>query len=80
MLEALSYTLNKSTRAITIGIFSGKAKLKAETHNLGTQEPDVPTRQFLPTTQGQEFTVSIMRSIKEIYRKRLNSIIEESNK
>jgi hypothetical protein len=65
MLEALSYTFNKASQAITIGIFSGKSKLVAETHNLGTQEPNVPTRQFLPTTQGQEFTVSIMRAIKK---------------
>jgi hypothetical protein len=80
MLADLSYLLNRTAQKVTIGIFKGKSKLKAETHNEGTQEPNVPTRQFLPTTQGQEFTVSIMRAIKEVYRKRLNSIIEESNK
>ena len=80
MLDGLSYTFNAAKQMVTIGIFSGKAKLEAETHNLGTQEPDVPTRQFIPTGSGQEFTVSIMRLIKEVYTKRINSIIEESNR
>ncbi len=80
MLESIEAIYNKRKGSVTIGIFKGKSKLIAETHNLGTQEPRVPTRQFLPTTQGQEFVESIMRGIKEIYRKRLTVIIEMSKR
>ena len=46
-----------------------------EAHNEG-KHPDVPKRQVLPTGDGQEFTASIMRLIREVYLDRIRDIIK----
>lgn len=78
MIRALTFTI--LSRGVEIGIKDKKQALKAETHNDGTQPGRVPRRQFIPNVQGQEFAISIMRQIKEIYSKALNAAIEKSNK
>lgn len=71
-IKVLSFTDDK----VTIGIASPKQKLKAETHNEGTQEPRVPQRRFLPTGPGEEFVDSIQKKILAIIEKRVSDLFK----
>ena len=75
MLASLDHTFDRPSQTIELGIFDPEQALKAETHNQGTQEPDVPRRPFLPTAEGEEFAESIRRKIVAIVKRRISYII-----
>ena len=79
MQRAIDYRPHNTGIGMTIGIFDQEELKKAETHNEGTNK-NVPQRKFLPTAKGEEFTPTIMRTIKEVVRDIVGSIIEKSNK
>ncbi len=77
MLDALEYKFHKARQVIEVGIFDAKQSLKAETHNQGTQEPRVPTRQFLPVGS-QTFSETIKGKIVRIVKDRILDIIRKA--
>lgn len=74
MLNAISARIKKNS--FDLGIFTGKPKLMAETHNEGTQISKVPQRKFLPTASGELFIVSIQRRIKNLFSEALAKLID----
>ncbi len=79
MLDAIKHVFNFGTQKIELGIFGGKAALKAETHTKGTQEPRVPRRPFIPTEDGETFAETIRRDIIAIVKRRISYIIKSNN-
>jgi hypothetical protein len=79
MLDALTFRVLPSKNAIEVGIIGGSADVKerAKAHHDGTK--DMARRRFIPG-EGEEFAVSIMRAIRELYGKRLAYLIGRSNK
>lgn len=69
----------KDNTTIEVGITGGspRAKKLAKYHNEGTEF--MAKRQFIPQ-EGQEFTVRIMRVIRELYSNRLALLIKRANK
>lgn len=82
MLGAIAYSVNRAAQTLTFGyIYGGRNKLKAETHNEGTQvAKGIPQRKFIPTGETEEFIVSIQRKIVDFYKARLSDIIALSNR
>lgn len=80
MLEAIRFQFSRAKKQVRFYLVGKEANEKAETHNEGTQEPNVARRPFLPTRPGEEFISSIMRDIIGLYRSRIESIIEMSKK
>jgi len=71
MLAALEYWFRGSR--MWIGIRDPKQAVKAKAHQDGTEH--LPQRRFLPTKDGEEFTVTITRKIRNLYAKILSDII-----
>lgn len=70
----------KSDRSITVGIFpeaSNDLKVRARANNEGT-ENGIPARRFIPIN-GERFTVSVMRAIKNLYAKRVKELLSKKN-
>lgn len=80
MLKSITYQFNRAKNSIRFYLLGKKNNLMAETHNEGTQEPNVARRPFLPTGPGEEFISSITRDIIGLYRSRFESMIEMSKK
>ncbi len=72
MLEALKAFPEEDK--VMIGIRDGAMAARAIDHNSGTNH--MPRRHFLPTSKGDELTVSITRSIKSLYTKLMRDIIK----
>lgn len=79
MQSAIEARPHPKAPGFTIGIFNKEELKKAETHNEGTN-PNVPQRKFIPTAKGEEFTPTIMRTIKEVVRDIVAGIIDKTNK
>lgn len=77
MLKALEWKFYSSKQVIEVGIWDAKQSLKAETHNQGTQEPRVPTRQFLPVGN-QGLSETIKGKIVSIVKARILDIIRKA--
>ena len=56
-----------------------KIKKMFATHNDGTHK-HVPRRQFLPNGKDDQFTPRIMRTVKDIYKRRIERLIFDLNK
>ncbi len=78
MLKGYDYRITTDD-TIEVGMVGGSAfdKEKAQYHNDGT--PNMAQRKLVPG-DGEEWSVSIMRSIRDLYGKRLEEIIRQSNK
>lgn len=79
MLDALDWRRSRAN-VITWGLHSpGKEILdRAQAINDGTDK--MAKRPFIPDKPGQEFAARIVRAIKDIYSKRIGSIIKSSNR
>jgi len=69
MLDALKYFFRGSR--LFVGI-TGSEGVKAQAHNDG--QGNMPERHFLPTRAGEEFTVSIMQKVKNLYERMLSGM------
>jgi len=84
MLKAFGHRIS-GKNAIKVGMVKGSKfqKEKEGYHHDGTKHHDgtdaMAQRRFIPG-EGEEFAVSIMRAIRDIYGKRLASLIRKSNK
>jgi len=85
LLKKFGWWISKGARGLGkttwIGFKNPSKRTKdlLETHNEGRHK-DVPKRQILPDfSQNEELAVSINRKIVEIYRKRVESIINKAN-
>ncbi len=78
MLEGYDYRVT-SNDTIEVGMVKGSAfaKEKAAHHNAGT--PYMAQRKIIPG-DGEEWSVTIMRAIRDIYGKRLENLIRQGNK
>lgn len=78
MYDGLSHR-RKTETSILVGMVQGSDERKeiAGYHNAGASP--VPMRRFIPQ-RGEEFVVSIMRLIRQIYRERMNDLIARSNR
>lgn len=78
MLENYDYEI-QTDGAIKVGIVSGSKDVKdrAGYHNEGTNV--MAMRRTVPQ-QGEEWSIRIMRAIRDIYGKRLEQIVKASNK
>ena len=78
MLKAFGHRISGKD-AIEVGMVKGSELQndKATGHHTGDGYP--VQRRFIPG-EGEEFAVSIMRAIRDIYGKRLASLIRKSNK
>ena len=73
MLDAITFRLLKNS--IQIGIWDKDQRKKAETHMFGLN--GVPQRKFLPVEQGDQFNVTIARSMRSLYEKIVRGIIKK---
>jgi hypothetical protein len=71
---------HKNETTVDVGIIGGSEKLNviAKAHNEGVPAKNIPMRPFIPK-DGEEFAISIMRSLKALYTRRLSAIIRKSN-
>lgn len=72
MLNAITFRIVRF--GVKIGIFDKRQADKAITHLRGLN--GVPQRKFLPVDEGDEFIVSIQRSIRTLYAKIISDIIK----
>jgi len=79
MLDGLTFR-RKGSDVIEVGMLGGSAKVKeiAGYHQDGT--PNMAARRFVPDADGEEWAVSIMRRIRDLYGERLAKLIRQSNK
>lgn len=79
MLKAYWYRLGRQKDSIEVGMVRGSASdiEKAQHHQDGTEH--MAQRKIVPG-EGEEWSVSIMRAIREVYSKRLSDLIRQSNK
>jgi hypothetical protein len=79
MLAGYDYRLSHKKDTIEVGMVSGSAfaKEKAQYHNEGT--PNMAQRKIVPD-EGEEWSVSIMRKIRDLYSRRLEFLIRQANK
>lgn len=65
--------------AVVVGMVGGSSfdKEKAAYHQAGT--PTMAQRKIVPD-EGEEWSVSIMRKIRDVYGKRLENLIRQANK
>jgi len=78
-LQAITKSrINKTRDGIEYGLIDGTALQQKmfESHNEG-KRPDIPQRKVVPTG-GDDFTALIRRKIKNIYLKRVRSIIKSA--
>jgi hypothetical protein len=75
MLEALTH--KKKSDSILVGIFKPSEAEKAQGHQLGDPKKGLPRRRFIPAANGEEFTVSITRSIRQLYSELLDGILKK---
>lgn len=77
MLEGYSFRV-KGKDVIEVGIIHGSAERKeiAGYHQSGTE--NMPRRPLVPG-EGEEFAVSVMRRIRDLYGKRLADVIRRAN-
>lgn len=73
MLAALAFRVIR--QGVTIGIFDTKEADKAKTHLYGLN--GVPKRKFMPIEVGDEFIVTIQRSIRTLYARLISDIIRK---
>jgi hypothetical protein len=66
-------------RSLWVGLYNATAKQKLmfETHNEGTHQ-FVPQRKFLPTGEGEQYTVGIMRGVLDIFSEWVGRKIKKS--
>lgn len=76
MLNALVWEIFAGK--IKIGIFDKTQKEKAALHQEGSDS--VPQRRFIPSSKGEDFTISVRRVIKERISFELGRILEKSNR
>lgn len=78
MLGGYGYRI-RSDHVIEVGMVSGSQQRKevATYHNTGTDK--MAMRRFIPQ-RDEQFTVRIMRKIRDLYGKRLEKLIRQSNK
>lgn len=57
---------------VSVGI-KGSEGVKAKAHNDGTRT--IPRRHFMPTDNGDEFTVTITRRVRDLYSRLLSDIL-----
>ena len=78
MLKAFTFE-RTNPQTVKVGIIgaSDEIETRAKAHNSGTD--DMAMRRFIPQA-GEEWAVSIMRKLREVYRKRLDFLIKQSNK
>jgi hypothetical protein len=74
MLAALLPKLKGSR--LYVGIQDAKQAEIAKAHQTGTKH--MVARRFMPTADGEEFTVTITRAIRNLYAKILSDIIKRS--
>lgn len=79
MLRAFGYRIGREKDTIEVGMIRGSASdlAKAKAHQEGTEH--MAQRRMVPG-EGEEWTVSIMRKIRNVYSKRLANLIRQSNK
>lgn len=80
MLEFL-ITYNNDNQSLKIGISESapeNIKTISEAHNEGPTNDAFPQRRFIPTDDGEEFTISIMRKLLDLYTESLSNILEAS--
>lgn len=75
MLDA--YDFKPTREGIEVGVLNGDRKEVAQYINEGTEH--MAQRRFIPGS-GEEWAVSIMRKIADVYEKRLSQIIRQSAK
>lgn len=83
LYKSLSFERKKNE--ISYGLLKGKtvgdADIYGPVHNADDpRRPDIPTRRFIPSRQGEEFIVTIMVKLRDIIAKRLADLIRASNK
>lgn len=78
MLDGYGFR-HKNSTTLEIGMVSGSKERKeiAGYHQAGTRR--MPARPLVPG-ENEEWAVSIMRAIRDVYGKRLRQLIERSNK
>lgn len=78
MLRGFGFKLG-AKNTVEVGMVNGSsfAKEKAEAHNAGTRH--MAQRRFVPGPK-EEWAVSIMRKIRDVYEKRLGFLIRQANK
>lgn len=78
-LETLTFRGTKNGIEFGHLEFSGRTKDLFEAHNEGmNSKNNVPQRKYLPNKPGEDFIVSIMRAIKDIYARKIKSIINSN--
>lgn len=77
MLDAL--TVREGASGPKIGIFDRAMNERAKTHNYGDPDKNIPERHFWPTRDGEKFTVSVQRMIKDSYSSILSGILKKNN-
>lgn len=79
MLKGYWYKISAKPNTIEVGMVQGSAfaKEKAGYHQDGT--PNMAQRKLVPS-EDEEWSVSIMRKIRDLYGKRLQDLIRQSNK
>lgn len=87
MMDALDYRKSSSGSVgkakIKVGILSDNTEeliKRVETHNEGNPLMNIPQRKFIANGPGEQYSVSIQRSIRRVYELRLSSLIRRSNK
>jgi hypothetical protein len=78
MLAGFSFR-KRADGVVEAGMVKGSSDRKeiAAYHNEGT--PNMAQRRIVPG-EGEEWTISIMRKIRDVYEKRLSEVIRQSNK
>lgn len=79
MLAGYDYQVLASDDTVKVGMVNGSADEKkiAGYHNEGTAP--MAQRRIVPGA-GEEWAVSIMRKVRDVYEKRLSQLIKQSNK
>lgn len=74
MLAALEPFIRGSR--LYVGVRDSEQAVKAKAHQEGTA--NMAARRFMPTADGEEFTVTITRKIRDLYAKILSDIIKRA--
>lgn len=79
MLRGYWYRLGREKNTVEVGMVRGSSsdKEKAKAHNEGTEY--MAQRKIVPG-EGEEWSVTIMRAIRDVYSNRLANLIRQSNK
>lgn len=82
MMNSLSFRKTDKD-SVKIGILSENSDeilIRANVHNDGAPDKNIPQRKFIANKTGDEYSLTIQRAIRRVFELRLNNLIKRSNR